>query len=349
MPFDGNGNWTSTFYPIDDRNNSIPILASKFNELIQNNLKQSFASCMTIDSQTKPITNVDVNNFKVINVADATLPKDAVNKQTFESLKENNFRVGDNNNIAVEKDVAEVRSILGLPIDYIKDNLTYVNSTDVTWYGVCRSDDNITDITVDISTPVTAVLSDAPINATRHMFVGFNNIDVVVAEFDSNADGSGLSNITGAKRRVLSIKTDGLGGIINFISKTKKDGSLKVIFDSTIRNNSSTSANTSYQLIDTACPDGVDTIWNGLIRAQSLGTTSGSRTCGVYLNTPLKSNPDTLSYRVLADRLYGVKRDNVRINDLYAVNGQIWYQGVNINAGGDHYVEQGGYIDERIV
>ncbi|QDP49736.1 MAG: putative tail fiber protein [Prokaryotic dsDNA virus sp.] len=85
MPFNGNGQWTSVYYPTDDRDNGIPISADKTENLIQNNLKQSFQKCMTIDSQTKPTANIDANNFKVINVADPTLPKDAVNKQTFDA------------------------------------------------------------------------------------------------------------------------------------------------------------------------------------------------------------------------------------------------------------------------
>lgn len=78
--WDGNGSWNSDLFPTQDRDDGIPILASKFDQLIQQNLKQSFPQCMTIDSQTKPIANVDVNNFKVVNVSDATSSKDAVNK-----------------------------------------------------------------------------------------------------------------------------------------------------------------------------------------------------------------------------------------------------------------------------
>lgn len=85
--WDGNGNWESELFPIQDRDDSIPISASKFNQLIQLNLKQSLPTCMTIDSQTKPIANVDISNFKVINVANPTLPKDAVNKQTLDLVE----------------------------------------------------------------------------------------------------------------------------------------------------------------------------------------------------------------------------------------------------------------------
>ena len=85
--WDGNGNWDSELFPIQDRDDNIPISATKFNQLIQQNLKQSFPQCMTIDSQTKPVANVDISNFKVINVADGVLPKDAVNKGQLDSVE----------------------------------------------------------------------------------------------------------------------------------------------------------------------------------------------------------------------------------------------------------------------
>lgn len=93
--FDGNGGWSSDLYPIQDRDDGVKILATKFNQLIQINMKESFEKCMTVDSQTKPTANIDANNYKIINVADPTLPKDAVNKQTLDAAIISVIKTGD--------------------------------------------------------------------------------------------------------------------------------------------------------------------------------------------------------------------------------------------------------------
>lgn len=225
MPFDGNGNWTSTFYPIDDRNNSIPISATKFDELIQNNLKQSFPKCMTIDSQTKPIANIDANNYKVTNVADPTLPKDAVNKQTFEALTEGSLRIGGVDDIQEEITKEDLANSLGLDITLpINDTILYntVVTDTVLWQGAARSDDNTTNIIA--STPIISpALTGQTAYSKWYLFVGFDN-DVdknVTLEWDTDIDGANLTNITGAKRRVgddknIVFPTDGSGDLVKF-------------------------------------------------------------------------------------------------------------------------------------
>lgn len=79
MAFDGNGNWVSIFFPTQDRDNDIPISASKFEAQIQTNQKASFENCATIDSQTKLISNWDFNVKKGINLTAGTNATDAVN------------------------------------------------------------------------------------------------------------------------------------------------------------------------------------------------------------------------------------------------------------------------------
>lgn len=119
----------------------------------------------------------------------------------------------------------------GLPIDYIKDIITWASNTTIDWEGSARSDDNTTDLVA--ASPITATLAGAVANTTYHMFVGLDAGSALVAEFDTNLDGSGLSNITGAKRRVGSFVTDGSSNLISFVSYV--DGtSLKVLFDSSI-------------------------------------------------------------------------------------------------------------------
>lgn len=354
MPFDGNGNWTSPFFPIDDRDNAIPISATKFQTLIQDNLKQSFQKCMTIDSQTKPTANIDANNFKVINIADPVLPKDAVNKQSLDAkdaLNENNLWIGDENNLKSEISKNNLFTSFGLGIDLpINDVISYVDSITINWYGKAMSSDNTTVLSVDFSTPVSAILAGSPTNATRHMFVGLDINSDVKAEFTDDVTGStGLSVITGAKRRVLSIRTDGVGNIIPFTSFTLKDGSIKIVFNSSIGNNPNSQENSAnFRLLATGCPADITTTWQGLISATSFTSTSGSNFCGVEVDTTLKATATGNSYFVFASRLYGTKDNTTRVSDLVCVNGDIWYKGFNVN-GGNHYVTQSGYIDERKV
>ena len=210
MPFDGNGNWTSALYPIDDRDNGVAISADKFNELIQNNLTQSFANCMTTDSQTKPIADIDANNYKVKNVADPTLAKDAVNKQTLEAnnaLADGSLWVGNEDGEREEITQENLSTNLGLDISLpINDTILYNNATvanTVTWQGTARSDDNTTNIVA--STAITSpALSGGTGYIDWYLFVGFDNDTDknVNLEWDTDIDGSNLSTITGAKRRI---------------------------------------------------------------------------------------------------------------------------------------------------
>lgn len=85
MGFDSNGNWSSDFYPINDRDNSVPILASKFQTLIQTNLKQSFENCILRDGTGKPTANINWNGQKITNLANGTNQGDAVNKGQLDS------------------------------------------------------------------------------------------------------------------------------------------------------------------------------------------------------------------------------------------------------------------------
>lgn len=82
MPFDGNGNWTSNFSAVADRNANIKIEASRFDNILLADIAQSFETCLTKDMQVKPQQNFDANNFRLINVADPATGSDAVNLST---------------------------------------------------------------------------------------------------------------------------------------------------------------------------------------------------------------------------------------------------------------------------
>lgn len=78
MGFDTNGNWTSDFYPETDRDEGVKILASKFQKLIQTDIKDGFDNCLTRDGAGKPQSNLNFNSHKITNLADGELPQDAV-------------------------------------------------------------------------------------------------------------------------------------------------------------------------------------------------------------------------------------------------------------------------------
>lgn len=85
MPFDGNGNWTADFSAVADRDANIEIMASRFDNIHQADLKESFENCLTKDMQVKPLQNFNANNFRIINVSNPVQDNDAVNKQTLSS------------------------------------------------------------------------------------------------------------------------------------------------------------------------------------------------------------------------------------------------------------------------
>ena len=85
MGFDVNGQWTSDFYPIQDRDAGIAILASKFQTLIQTDIKNGFNNCITRDGSGKPTANLNLNGHKIINLTSGVNANDAVNKSQMES------------------------------------------------------------------------------------------------------------------------------------------------------------------------------------------------------------------------------------------------------------------------
>ena len=78
MGFNTNGEWTSEFYPIQDRDDGTPILASKFQQLIQTDIKSGFDNCLTRDGAGKPSANLNFNGYKITNLANAEVANDAL-------------------------------------------------------------------------------------------------------------------------------------------------------------------------------------------------------------------------------------------------------------------------------
>lgn len=94
MPFDGNGNWTADFSAVADKEANIKIMASRFDNIHQADLKDSFENCLTKDMQVKPLQNFNANNFRVINVANPVQDTDAVNKRTIDNILSTIYPVG---------------------------------------------------------------------------------------------------------------------------------------------------------------------------------------------------------------------------------------------------------------
>ncbi len=117
MSFDGNGNWSSPFYPVQDRDNGIAILASKFQTLIQTNLKESFENCITRDGAGKPTTNINWNGNKITNLQNGTSSADAVNKSQLDTKvsKSGDTMTGD---LTVSKSDASLKLVNDNSVEY---------------------------------------------------------------------------------------------------------------------------------------------------------------------------------------------------------------------------------------
>ena len=119
MPYNGSGAYTNPYYPTQDRDNAIPILASKFEDFFQVDLPATFGLCVTRDSQGVMTSNFNFNSFKGINLADPVLATDAVNKQTFDSSKDltdGSFWIGNTSNLKEEITQEDLESSLGVDV-----------------------------------------------------------------------------------------------------------------------------------------------------------------------------------------------------------------------------------------
>lgn len=75
--FDGSGTYVRYYNWTQDAANAVPITASRF-DTEHNGFATALSNCLTRDSQGKPSTDIDWNAKKLKNLADPTLPQDAV-------------------------------------------------------------------------------------------------------------------------------------------------------------------------------------------------------------------------------------------------------------------------------
>jgi hypothetical protein len=76
--WNGSGGFTLPFDWTVDAANAVPISSSRMMTQ-ENTLVSGLLNCQTLDSQTKPIANLDFNSFKGVNVAPGVNPTDAAN------------------------------------------------------------------------------------------------------------------------------------------------------------------------------------------------------------------------------------------------------------------------------
>lgn len=163
------------------------------------------------------------------------------------SLTEDRMWIGGASNTPEEKTDLEVRQFLGLPTDYINDNIQYVSSNQVSWQGKCRDSSDSRDFELGFAT--TASLVGAVANTTYNLFVAGNTLtDTPVVVWDTGSTPAGYTYY----RLVFSVMTDGVGNI-PVISKTLGSSTLKVYYDTNI-NNISGSGNTSNTLLTMLAP-----------------------------------------------------------------------------------------------
>ena len=133
MAFDGNGNWISDFSAVADRDADIKILASRFDGIFIADIATSFENCLTKDGQVKTQTNFNANNYRVINVADPVNDKDAVNKETLDTVLDTIYPVG--SIYITEEETCPLESLIsGSTWEIVGTKIIIDNPTDVSVY-----------------------------------------------------------------------------------------------------------------------------------------------------------------------------------------------------------------------
>lgn len=144
------------------------------------------------------------------------------------SLTEDRMFIGGASNTPEEKTDLEVRSFLGLPTDYIKDDIQYVSANQVSWEGKCRDSSDSRDFEIVGATTASLVAPTA--DTTYNLFVASNTLtDAPVIVWDTGSTPAGYTYY----RRVLSIVTDGIGNIPAFTIYESK-AEINVLFNTEV-------------------------------------------------------------------------------------------------------------------
>ena len=210
MEWNGSGEITRTFFPETDRDNGVKILSSKF-ETYMASTAVVLENCYTLDAQTLPIADLDINNNKIENLTAGAVTKDAVN---FGQLDAVDTKVDANTSLI--SGLSSAGLINGGVIS--NDAVTPASLIDITAVKA-RSLDDTVNINVDAVTDFDVTQSSSwASGATPSLTDSEVN---VWADYNSGTpryildDASG-SNISGAKRFIGAITTDGSGEIRAF-------------------------------------------------------------------------------------------------------------------------------------
>lgn len=197
MPYNGSGTYTNPYYPTQDRDNAIPILASKFEEFFQVDLPATFGLCVTRDGQGVITTNFNFNNFRGVQLADPVSGTDAMNKQTFDDLPENNFDIGNSSNIRTQTSLEDTRALLGI------GNTFYVRDEKPTG----------TNGGTNISGYQTRTLNTVKVNNITGASLSSNQITLPAGKYDVFARSPGLrvGDVRARLRNITDSTTELLG------------------------------------------------------------------------------------------------------------------------------------------
>ena len=84
MPFDSEGNFSRLHNWEDDRINDIDIVTDHMDEE-DNNFAEGLSQCFLRNGTSKMEGNLNVGNFKIVNIAEGTLPNDVVNRNQLDN------------------------------------------------------------------------------------------------------------------------------------------------------------------------------------------------------------------------------------------------------------------------
>lgn len=287
------------------------------------------------------ITSADIGagEIKKANMSTNVVDTDQLIDEAITTAKIGNFQITESKiaNGSITKDKLAPNLQLNLPKGYINDEVKYISSNQISWKGECRDAADTTDLVV--TSAVTGVLGGSPADATRHMYIGFNAdpTPIIIAEFCTNLDGSDLTAITGAKRRVVSVVTDGSGDLIEANYYASNSGALTTMYATRI-----TELNPSFNVgvysVDFTVPDGftVGIILSTLVRNTGSGSIPYLSEIGRTNQYLLGVVNSTSQYNVMS--IYNIKTSTAQLsfeNTSNALNGLGLYTL--------------GYIDERTV
>lgn len=299
----------------------------------------------SISTNTENLLAVDGSNKLLLGAANELISTDASNTISVGSdgklkgsasaltLNENEVFLGNASNQPISTDINTFRGVYGLPTDYIKDDIQYISSNQLSWQGKCRDSSDVRDFELSVAT--TATLTGAVADTTYNLFVAGNTLtDAPVVVWDTGSTPAGYTYY----RRVLSIITDSLSNIINSNFIRYDNASIKVLYNDIIENED-TNADID-GLITTTVPLGKSYTGLYFLGGYSKSSNTSIRQY-VSFNNGLNSNPS------IPTSTGGFSYALINTSLTTSVSGEIYRQRSNGQSNAYLYVSTSGYIDNR--